>query len=65
VNSYLNFKVDIILSVEKIIASAFANPDRRKFEFCEAFGKYPLFPESLSQETVMHKIISQIPTAVS
>lgn len=61
-DSIFDFSKNEILTVEKIIRSTFANPDRRKFaESSFKNRKYPLAPATVGGEDLIMRISHEIP----
>lgn len=56
-NPHFNFEVNETLTLEKIIMATFANPDKRRFAECKAWGnKYRLWPDNINAETLIARI---------
>lgn len=61
-DSKFDFAKKTTITLEKIIRSTFANPDRKKFpESSFESEKFPLCPESITCEDIIQKISKELP----
>lgn len=59
-----NFKVDEVLTVEKIIHATFLNPERAKFAKSQMGGGLYKICLEISAEEILQKILTEIPKAL-
>lgn len=64
-SSHFNFEINETVTVEKIIRSTFANPDRGRFGKSKAGQRnFHLLPGEINPETIIERIASEIPEAL-